>query len=249
MAKAYLIFVLLAMTAIIIASRWLPWWGALIVIPGSFLFFVWLAIALIKFGARKLMQASLEDQSIVLRGASVTVHSVTACQAPIDPNTFDEEENEPVDLSILGDHFVRVDMTVHPDPTSVANSREKVEEVGGKWSPVLFTLMESGVVLDPMSQGVMAMFSIPQARAVHVERWNDHAPVDVSVHDEDLLNESWCDKENDLLIDGPARVRVTFAVPSELSGRVALRYHLLELSEITLPAHTAPLLGGGAIED
>lgn len=225
MVKAYLIFVLIAMSAIIVASRWLPWWAGLILIPGSFLFFIWLAIALIKFGARKLLQASLEDQSLVLRDATVTVHSVTDCEAPTDPNTFDEEEGEPIDLSMLGDRFVCVDMTVHPEPTSVADSREKVEEVGGMWYPVLLSLMEPGVVLDPKSQGVMAMFSIPQARALRVER------VDADGNSKVVGS----DADDEMVIDGPARVRVTFAIPAELGERVAVRYHLIELAEITLP--------------
>ena len=221
MAKAYLIFVLIAMTAIIIACRWLPWWAGLILIPGSFLFFVWLAIALIKHGARKLLQASLEDQSLVLRNATVTIHGVAPCEAPDDPNAFDDEEGEEVDISMLGDRFVCVEMTVHPDPASVASSREKVERAGGKWLPVLFSLMEPGIVIDPKTQGVMAMFSIPQARAVKAER---------------VVGEGLVDTEGDMLIEGPARVRVTFAVPEGVEGRVAVRYHLLELAEITLPA-------------
>lgn len=229
MVKAYLIFVLLAMTAIIIASRWLPWWAGLILIPGSFFFFVWLAIALIKFGARRLLQSSLEDQSIVLRGATVTVHGVAPCQAPVDTNAFDNNEDEDIDLSVLGDRFVCVEMTVHPDAASVADSRERVEDGGGRWCPVLFSLMEPGVVLDPKSQGVMAVFSIPQARAVHAERVGEAGTTS---------------EDDDLQIEGPARVRVTFAVPEGVAGRVAVRYHLLELAEITLPTFSAPRIEG-----
>ena len=239
MVKAYLIFVLIAMSAIIVGSRWLPWWAALILIPGSFLFFIWLAIALIKFGARRLMQTSLEDQSIVLRNATVTVHSVNRCEAPTDSNAFDEDEGEPIDLSVLGDRFVCVDMTVHPDPASVADSRERIEEVGGMWYPVLLSLMEPGVVIDPKRQGVMAIFSIPQARPLRVER----------VDAEGLTFGRKMNEDDDLQIDGPARVRVTFAVPDQLAGRVAVRYHLLELAEITLPAHSPRLIEGETIED
>lgn len=224
MVKAYLIFVLIAMSAIIVASRWLPWWGALIVIPGSFLFFIWLAIALIKFGARNLLQSSLEDQSLVMQGATVTVLDVVACEAPEDPEAFDDpecaEEEDPDLMAALG-RYVRVDLSVHPDPQSVANSRQKLEDdEGGTWMPYLFTLMEPGAVIHPKSQGVMAMFTIPQARVVKAEH------VDV---------ETTPAEEEDLTIEGPAQIQLTFLVPPELEGRVAVRYQLLELAEITLP--------------
>lgn len=226
MVKAYIIFVLIAMSAIIVASLWLPWWAGLILIPGSFLFFVWLAIALIKFGARKLLQSALEDQSLVLRNATVTVHGVAPCEAPAELADLEEYEGESTDITAIADRFVRIEMTVHPDPGSVASSREKMEEGGGKWIPVGLSLMEPGVVLDPKTQGVMAMFSIPQARAVSAER------IDAAGE----LND-----DDDLQIEGPARVRVTFALPEGFGGRVAVRYHLLELAEISLPA--APIDG------
>jgi len=231
MVKAYLIFVLLAMTAIIVASRWLPVWAAFILIPGAFLFFVWFAIALIKYGARNLLQSTLEEQSLVMQGATVTIHGVAPCQAPKtlddaeDPGEFEDDEYEWPEED--DGRYVRIEMTVHPDPGSVATSREKLEVGGGKWMPVMFSLMLPGVVLEPKRTGVMAMFSIPQARAVEAERVDG-----VGATDED----------GDLQIEGQARVRVTFAVPPELDGRVAVRYHLLELAEITLPADTAGLI-------
>ncbi len=226
MVKAYLIFVLLAMTAIIVASRWLPWWAALVLIPGSFLFFVWLAIALIKHGARKLLSAALEDQSLVLRGATVTIHGVAPCEIPEEFAESETFEDEDADRSEPDGRYVCVEMTVHPDPGGVSASREKLEEGGGKWMPIIFTLMEPGTVLDPKTQGVMAMFSIPQARAVTVDRTDGESAVDF---------------DGDMLIEGPARVRVTFHVPDGVEGRVAVRYQLLELAEITVPA--APIEG------
>lgn len=219
MVKAYLLFVLVAMTAIVVASRWLPIWAATVVIPVSFLFFVWLGFALVKRGVRALYAQSLEEQSIVMRGATVTVHAVEACGQPAE---FEETDAEAADGE-EPDRWVRIEMTVRPDEASVAQSREQVEEGGGRWMATGFSLMEPGVVLDPKREGVLKMFSMPCGRAVKAE-CVDGSPVPTPEHEE-------------LTLTGPARVRVVFRVPSELPEKVAVRYHHVELAEVSLPTN------------
>lgn len=217
MVKAYLIFVLLAMTAVVIASRWLPIWAAALVIPGAFLFFVWLGFALVKRGVRALYAQSLEEQSLVMRGATVTVHAVEACGPP---EGFDESDAEAADGE-EPDRWVRIEMTVRPDPASEARSREKVEENAGQWLATGLTLMEPGVVLDPKRMGVLKLFSLPCGRAVHAELVDG--------------GEAGKDEDEGLALSGAARVSVTFQVPAEVRGRVSVRYHHVELAEIVLP--------------
>lgn len=219
MVRAYLIFVLLAMTGVIVASRWLPIWAAAVVIPVSFLFFMWLGFSLVKRGVRALYAQSLEEQSIVMRGATVTIHAVEACEAPAG---FEETDAEPTEGE-EPDRWVRIEMTVRPDEASVAQSREKVEECGGRWMATGFSLMEPGVVLDPKRQGVLKLFSLPCGQAVHAERVDGG---DVGEGEDEGL-----------VLSGAARVSVTFQVPPEVRGRVVVRYHHVELAEVSLPTN------------
>ncbi|RNC82365.1 MAG: hypothetical protein ED559_11465 [Phycisphaera sp.] len=218
MVKLYFIFVLVAMTAIIVASRWLPIWGACMVIPASLLFFLWFGLAVIRSWTRVLYKASLEDQSIVLRGASVVVHSVETCEAPEELQGLEEEdESNPY----IPTRFVRVEMSVHPDPESEIHSRESVEEMGGRWFAHGFTLAEPSAEGELEKPDAFALLKRVPAMVYEAERV-DGEPAEP-------------DDDDNLVIEGPARIRLLFGVPSGLPDELAIRYQLLEFSRITLP--------------
>lgn len=218
MVKLYFIFVLVAMTAIIVASRWLPVWGACMVIPASLLLFLWFGLAVIRSWTRVLYKASLEDQSIVLRGASVVVHSVEGCEAPEEFRNLDEEEQG---NPYIPTRFVWIEMSVHPDPQSEAQSRESIDELGGKWLAHGFTLAEPSAEGEQEKPDAFALLKRVPAMVYQAER-TDGEPAEP-------------DEDDDLVIEGPARIRLLFGVPSDLPDVLAIRYQLLEFSRVTLP--------------
>lgn len=218
MVKLYFFFVLIAMTAIIVASRWLPIWGACMVIPASLLIFFWFGIAVIRSWTRVLYKASLEDQSIVLRGASVVVHSLEACEAPEEFQQLEEDvESNPY----IPTRFVRIELSVHPDPASEALSRETIEELGGKWLAHGFTLAEPSAEGELEKPDAFALLKRVPAMVYEAERV-DGEPAEP-------------DEDDDFVIEGSARIRLLFGVPGELPDELAIRYQLLEFSRVTLP--------------
>ncbi|GAB5496353.1 MAG: hypothetical protein Phyf2KO_14330 [Phycisphaerales bacterium] len=218
MVKAYFIFVLVAMTAIIVASRWLPIWGACMVIPASLLFFLWFGLALARSWSRVLYKASLEDQSIVMRGATVTVHSVEACEPPAEFQGLDAEAE---DNPYLPSRFVRIEMSVHPDPKSEELSRANADHMGGRWLAQSFTLAEPGDGTELDKPDVFALLKRLPAMVYEAERV-DNEPAEP-------------DEDDDLFIEGTARISLLFGVPPDMPDELAIRYQLLEFSRITLP--------------
>ncbi len=244
MVKLYLIFVLLAITAVIVASRWLPIWSAALLVPATVIFFIWLTWRLVKHWWRVMMAKGMEQAAAVMRGATVTVHLVEACGAPENFVPLDDEE-----LADAGyptpDRWVAVEMTVRPDPEAVAAARLEAEndeegmdpEDAGRWVPTSFSLVPVGTETDPKKRGVMAMFEGEQGNAFEATRVDSDpfAGTELEVRDEDGAVDGEGAGEMELVIEGAARVRVVFAIPAGLPGTVSLRYLTVDLGEVSLP--------------
>ncbi|MEZ6242374.1 MAG: hypothetical protein R3B57_04960 [Phycisphaerales bacterium] len=246
MVKLYLIFVLLAICAVIVGSRWLPIWAAALVVPGTVLFFIWLTWRLIRRWWRVTMATEMRKASAIMRGAVVTIHRVELAAAP--PDFLELSEAEQVDGEVDGpDRWVSIDMTVRPDPAAEAVSRrvEDDELDMGRWQPSQFSLVPIGTETDPLKRGIMAMWTGLQGNAFKAERIDGdegERAIDALAGDPTTAIEPRDedpDEQRDpdeFMIEGPARVRVLFAIPAELPTQVSLRYLTLDLAEVTLPA-------------
>ncbi len=248
MVKLYLLLCLLVMTAVIVGSRWLPIWAAALLVPGTFVFLLWLTWRLVKRWWRVSIARGLEQASAVMRGATVTIHSVEACESPSGFEAMNElDEEELADSGIATpDRWVAIEMTVRPDPAGVAAARELAakDEEGmdpddaGRWVPTSFSLVPPGTEADPLKRGLMATFGGEQGSAYEATRvdGDPFAGTALEVIDEagDLDGEG--EDEMEVVIEGAARVRVVFAIPEGLPASVTLRYLTVDLAEVTLPA-------------
>lgn len=105
MARIILIFVALCITAFYFAVKFLPWWG----VAGGVVVGLVLMKAIGGYLLKKLFLMPFKAKGAVLKGAKVTVHSVTAVPPP--PPSSDEEEDE--DVKRYTNHYL-VDATIVP---------------------------------------------------------------------------------------------------------------------------------------
>lgn len=206
----------------VVASRYLPWWGTLLVVLAEIVLLVTSIPRLAKFGFKRLAISLFLTKSRVLRGAMVEVHAIDAVPAPARPvpdgNGGPAAEDAPADAAAADDdppepprRHVRVDLTVTP--------------LGGAsrmrfWDPSdLLLVTHDAPPLDPMTGDPG-----PDEAATG-------SPRDIRLVDPDTGGE---DEVEDKLT-GRTRLRVVFAVPLAMTGRVKLRYYFEDVGELTLP--------------
>lgn len=259
MIKLYLIFVLIVVTAAIVVSRQLPWWGASLLIAGTFIFLFYGTIKAIKIWFRGAMRKSMDMASMALRGATITVHGVAHAPPPpshqrlIEEEQAAREEGESPDgeqeaPDLTPHRYIAVDMTVQPldDAAAVTtpalagangDAEEGEDDVTKTWNPQTFTLVPIDSTIDPKRIRLMD-FAAMQATVAHVE----HLDVDGSViwsapveDDEYADDVEPAEDGYPYQIRGPIRLRLTFGVPRDMPARAKIRYLLEEFTQISIP--------------
>lgn len=103
MARIILIVLALCVTAFYFAVKYLPWWGVAGGVVVGLILMKWVGGYLLK----KLFLMPFKAKGAVLKGAKVTVHSVT----PIPPPPPDPEEDEEMKRFT---HYYLIDATIVP---------------------------------------------------------------------------------------------------------------------------------------
>jgi hypothetical protein len=220
----------------VIAARYLPGWGVLLVVVAEAAALVVGIPKLIGFGVKRFAIGLFMTKSKVLRGAAVHVHDVRPTSKPAsDSNTVpapalsgnaaepsgapaadqDEEETatvSPVEQSAVAapasaDRYVLVDFTLTPAPSA---SKMRFYEP----SELLLVPIDAKIAIteDPTSDGQSA-----------------------SVADIKIVDDAGNEQDGNDKYDQPLRFRATFACPPALRGRVKFRYYFESFGDLLLP--------------
>jgi hypothetical protein len=187
-----------------LSVAYLPAWAAAVVVAG----FTLLAGFLFRGGMHRLVRTVFEAKGRTLRGAAVTAHEIEEVDRPV--GMPDADQGPPVGYG-HEPRYVLVDITVAPssDAGSLA-----------PWEPHELLLVpyhkqvsagSSGAGQGDNSEGPRG--SVRSAHLVAPDGTETEAP--------DQLN-------------GEQRVRLVFACPARLRGRVKLQYYFESMGDLTL---------------
>ncbi|MCB9850547.1 MAG: hypothetical protein H6817_07565 [Phycisphaerales bacterium] len=257
------IFVIVAMlVAAIVASRYLPWWGAILLILAT----LGMMVAYVKWSLKRWWRNTTgQGMDMVARplvGAAVTLHDVRVVTPPPDvleheremyePDDDDDDdedadEDDAVDLERLRPaYYVAVDMTITPaaDLPPLPDLYED-DPPENTWSPSNFRLVPHDAGLSTGMLDAMGFGSTPQAIAFKSEQLDANGePITpppgatAQAADATLATNAESDDATDIAEDeikGPARVRVIFGIRSDFPQRTKLRYWVEDLCELKLP--------------
>lgn len=253
-----IVFAIAVLTLVVVASRWLPWWAAAVLIPASVLGMIGYGWWRVKRWWSQTLKEGVEVQTLVLRGATVHIHGVQLVEPPPHIRAMDEDEEDEDDedadddedddegplvdpASLEVDRYVSVEMTVVPDPSALEGLDPAAERPTPErtWDPMAFDL----AAIDCPKPSLLGMFAA-SSTARMVECLDDGGTVlrTIEADSEDEDGE----KASDHHIEGPSRLRVLFAVTRNLADRVKLRYCFVEdLTTITLPERDESSEPGG----
>ncbi|MFT5424085.1 MAG: hypothetical protein ACI89L_001877 [Phycisphaerales bacterium] len=200
MIKLYFLFVILVLTTVIVAGRWMPWWAAGITIFATILFFIWFTFRLLRHWFRSVMAKGIDEATEALQDATVTVHG---CHSVPEPDSVRREReqheqhrlenSEPDEQEVSEDdpkieehdkrfepvRWVAVEFTLQPDEKpdelDVIDPENPQARDGSDeqptWDPETFSIVPSDTPpLDPNRNGIMSMYSQLQA-GVHRTQW------------------------------------------------------------------------------
>jgi hypothetical protein len=211
---------------LVLAIRYLPWWGSLLFIAGTFgglyLFF--------RFAFGRILQSifliPFKAKGAVLRNASVQIHSVEFATAPerqgdddnleegndVEENEKDADDENHEDEDDGGNEspaqdFYRIDVTISPTFRSQSFRH---------WEPSELLLMPANANPTP------------------------DADYGSSVSDVELFHNGAFGPDEAGKYFGPQRVRILFEVPIDFPRRVKFRYYFESFSEFVLPPKSEP---------
>jgi hypothetical protein len=222
----FLLLLLIGIPAV--SSRYMPWWGTVLVVLGEAVLLLFLGPKLAGFAIRRFALGLFMTKSKVLRGATVNVHSVEPAARPAghaaganadeaDPDSTadddDDEEREDADAGVEKDedspsYHVLVDFTITP---------KRGLSVMQYYDP-------SELMLAPFDHKV----------TFDEDPSDDDAGL-ASVQQLRLVGESGAETDDFDKITGPAHLRVIFACPLSLTGRAKFRYYFETFGDLMVP--------------
>ena len=235
LAALALLVILIAIPAV--ASHYLPAWATLLVALVEAVVLVLAAPRLAGWLFKRFLFGIFISKSRVLRGATVTVHRVEPTTKPVrrrapqpqsagegeaqshstpPPSADDEDEDDDEDDDEEESdeeesderHYVLVDYTLTPRPTT---GRMRFYDT----SEMMLVPFDSRIKLeeDPTSDDRSA-----------------------SVHEQHLINDADGSETDEFdKLTGPAHLRMIFACPPTLHGRVKFRYYFEAFGDFTIP--------------
>ena len=211
---ALLALALLA-AAVVLATRWLPWWA---IVAGLVLLAV-IGKLLIGRLFKKLLLAPFRAKGAVLRGATATVHGVSAAEAPTKKSPVaesdadessdqesDEDESKPGKSEAPRLHYL-LEVTITPGQT---------DGPFGHWEPGEIVLVRPESVLRPESD--------------EADDSDDSCEVGgIQVHEDG----AWKDDDG-MKFAGPQKLRMHLAVQPG-ARQLKFRYYFEEFGLVQLP--------------
>lgn len=212
--------VLVALVAVpVVAAGFVPWWGTVLVILAELVFLRYTLFRILGMMFAIFVSVGLRLGTMNMRGAKVEVHGVKVVPKPElaavpKPNSgsVDLEEHE---ASVLepdgeGTRYVQVDCTITPAANAAGPVRHF--DAGG------FKLSSEGLAL-PKFPPTDDVAKTGQVFAAAVVKDVVSTPVPL---DEPLV--------------GSQRLELVFKCPPTLKGKVRVKYIVLKLAEIAIPA-------------
>ena len=215
LAAVALLVVIVAIPAV--ASHYLPAWATLLVALVEGVVLVLAAPRLVAWFFKRFLFGIFISKSRVLRGATVAVHRVEPTTKPprrgetpkpAEDDDADEEEDEEDEEEADRRHYVLVEFTLTPRP---ATGRMRFYDT----TEMMLVPFDSRVSLkeDPTS--------------------DDRSG---SVHEHHLVNDDDGSETSDFdKLTGPAHLRMIFACPPTLHGRVKFQYYFETFGDFTIP--------------
>jgi hypothetical protein len=211
-----------------VASRFLPWWGTLLVVVAEFALLGKLGPWLIKRQVQGFAKRMFLTKSDVLKGAQVhvwRVEPVYSADPPAPVAGLIEQDGSPVGETPA-------------DPSPTDDDADEADRVEGR-----LVLIEATVTPLP-GQGQMQHWDPAEITLVPFDAdvsYEATEKTDGSPPDEAHLKRlSLIDDHGQEVVDldklaGPARLRMIFDVPTLLTGRAKLRYYFNALGDVRLP--------------
>ena len=204
----------------VLAAQYLPWWETLLVVVGEVTLLILAGPKLFTYGVKRFAIGVFMTKSKVLRGATAVVHRVEPATAPEPADniatgeTEDQEERDDEDDQDEERggprRYVLVEFTVTPQP---GQSRMQFYDP----SEMMLVPYDLKLSADPDADP-----TDDDARAASVDRLTLVNPDGTEVTEFDKIT-------------GPARLRIVFACPPTLTGRVKFRYYFETFGDLTRP--------------
>jgi hypothetical protein len=230
----------------VIAARFLPGWGVLLVVLAEAAALLYGTPKLIGFAAKRLAIGLFMTKSKVLRGAAVHVHDVRPTRKPISkatPALATDEVTEPTGASPPAQ-----DDAAEAEPPANAQTAERpaVATVTVTATATAATAAERYVLVDfaltpSPGSSKMRFYEPSELLLVPIDakiRMNEDPTSDgqsASVSDIKVVDGAGNEQDGFDKYDQPLRFRATFACPPTLRGRVKFRYYFESFGDLLLP--------------
>ncbi len=254
---------LLAIAILALAVVWvaggLPWWGKAILIFGVLVALGTVGQSLMRSSWQRALAKGLEETSKALRGAGVTVHSVSIAALPPHPE-FGADVDGPIPSGGEADRpappnvplaegtgrYVAIDLTVAPaagpagQPGTGATQGPGPADASAdppSWEPSNFTLVPLDAVVDQPAADLLRPDANSESIAtVECAEILDQAPPDPrSPAGSNAAGAVAADPRSTVWLVGPHRIRLIFRIPPGMPRRVRLRYLYEDFAELDLP--------------
>jgi|GEM_PF-2201184 len=215
--------------AIALSTMYLPWWGTLLVICGVGLLVVLVVPKLISRGVVNFAKGMIEEKSKVLRNATVIIHEMVwadpppalDCDSEWDADEDEEgmdDEYDDTEAQYQSMRHLRMIVTIQPAAQIGKMSHYDLDDLAivpfGKR-----TDMES---LDEEPEFDSDADDLPSDEAI------------LRLTELALPDGGWTDDFDK--VTGEQKVRLLFAIPDSLNGRVKFQYYLEGVGDFVLPA-------------
>ena len=207
MLKLTILILLIVIVAVpIAAGQILPWWGTLLVLLVEVVLLASMGPRLIAFVIKYYLLGLFKTKSSVLRGAQVEIHAVKHTEKPARQTGEDRQDTDEEEDKGPTRH-VMVDCTIRPKAGVSAMQF---------YDPAELMLVPFDAVPSMNENSATEELSTCVIRLRQV-------------------NDAGEESEVPEKLTGMARLRITFAVPSEFSGRAKMRYYFEEFGDLVLP--------------
>ena len=225
-----LLALVLAIAVPAIASRYLPFWGTMLVVLAEGFLLVLIGPKLFGWAIKRFIMGMFRTKSRVLQGARVHIHEVRAVEKPQEREQFVEEaralpgEGEPEEAD--------------QDQDEDEEDEEDEEEADGDHHHVFVdvTITPVGGTSKMSHWDPTELLLVPYDARISMDDGEDATDaLSGSVDTIHLIDESGNKIEDFDKLVGPARLQIVFACPMTLHGRAKLRYYFEGIGDLHVP--------------
>jgi hypothetical protein len=211
-----------------IVSQFSPWWVVMLVVFAELLLLIYGLPFLIKHGLKRFAIGLFTTKSRALRGAAVQIHEIRNTLKPVERENEDGREE-----------IVAADGTIVTSPQSDPDDDDEDEEDDevddSRYVLVDFTLTPIPGSSRMQHYDPFDLMLVPfDTKTGNVDPDDDNDENSASVHMIKRVDDSGIEQEIEDKLIGPARLRITFAVPPTLTGRVKFRHYFESFGDLRI---------------